>query len=243
MKNEPLVLCLTNTVAANFTANCLLAIGAKPAMVEEPAEAAELAGVADALLINLGTVHARQAEAMRAAIRVANERRIPWVLDPVGVQFLSYRKELALEFIASKPTIIRGNHAEIKTLMGTVPKLNRREDAPATGSIPEDAPATGSVPEDAPITLSTGVVDRIIDDSGSVEIGGGVELLQTVTATGCAQGGLCAALLGRGLSPREAAIYASKLMKAAGERAGTKAKTPGSFQIALIDALWEIEHD
>lgn len=233
MKNEPLVLCLTNTVAANFTANCLLAIGAKPAMVEEPAEAAELASVADALLVNLGTVHARQAEAMRTAIKVANERKIPWVLDPVGVQFLSYRKELALEFIASKPTLIRGNHAEIETLMGTVPKLNRRE----------DAPATGSVPEDAPITLSTGVVDRIIDDSGSVEIGGGVELLQTVTATGCAQGGLCAALLGRGQSPKEAAIYASKLMKAAGERAGTKANTPGSFQIALIDALWEIEHD
>ena len=237
MKNEPLVLCLTNTVAANFTANCLLAIGAKPAMVEEPAEAAELASVADALLVNLGTVHARQAEAMRTAIKVANERKIPWVLDPVGVQFLSYRKELALEFIASKPTLIRGNHAEIETLMGTVPKLNRREDAPATGSVPKLRHG------DTPTMLSTGVVDRIIDDSGSVEIGGGVELLQKVTATGCAQGGLCAALLGRGQSPKEAAIYASKLMKAAGERAGTKAKTPGSFQVAFIDALWEIEHD
>lgn len=223
MKKEPLVMCLTNTVAANFTANCLLAIGAKPAMIEEPAEAAELASVVDALLINLGTVQARQTEAMRAAIKVANKRGIPWVLDPVGIQFLSYRKELALEFIASKPTLIRGNHAEIETLMGSVPKFNRRGGAP--------------------VTLSTGVVDRIIDDSGTVEISGGVELLQMVTATGCAQGGLCAALLGRGQSPKEAAIYASKLMKAAGERAGTKAKTPGSFQVAFIDALWEIEHD
>ena len=39
MKQDPLVLCLTNSVAANFTANCLLAIGAKPAMVEDPSEA------------------------------------------------------------------------------------------------------------------------------------------------------------------------------------------------------------
>ena len=39
MRECPLVLCLTNTVAANFTANCLLAIGAKPAMIDEPCEA------------------------------------------------------------------------------------------------------------------------------------------------------------------------------------------------------------
>ena len=36
MKQNPLVFCLTNTVAANFTANCLLVIGAKPDMVEMP---------------------------------------------------------------------------------------------------------------------------------------------------------------------------------------------------------------
>lgn len=38
MKSDPFALCLSNTVAANFAANVLLAIGAKPAMIEEPAE-------------------------------------------------------------------------------------------------------------------------------------------------------------------------------------------------------------
>lgn len=116
MSDCPLVLCLTNTVAANFTANCLLAIGAKPAMIEEPSEAAELAAVADAILINLGTVTDRQAEAMRAAVKVANGRGIPWVLDPVGIQMLSFRRQLALEFVGLHPAIIRGNHAEIDAL-------------------------------------------------------------------------------------------------------------------------------
>ena len=85
-------------------------------MVEEPSEAEELASVADALLVNLGTVTERQAEAMRRAIKVANEKGVPWVLDPVGVQLLSFRRQLALEFVGLHPAIIRGNHAEIDTL-------------------------------------------------------------------------------------------------------------------------------
>ena len=210
MKEQPLVLCLTNTVAANFTANCLIAIGAKPAMVEEPSEAAELASVADAVLVNLGTVTELQAQAMRAAVKVANERGIPWVLDPVGVQLLSFRRELAREFIAQRPSVIRCNQAE----------------ADALGE-------TGCV------TLVTGEVDRV----GELEVRGGVPMLQSVTATGCAQGGLCAAFLGRGQAARDAALSASKLMKRAGELAWERAKAPGSFKVALIDALCELSHD
>ena len=210
MKEHPLVLCLTNTVAANFTANCLLAVGAKPAMVSEPCEAEELAAAADALLVNLGTVTAHQAEAMRRAVVAGKARDVPWVLDPVGVQLLAFRRELARAFIALEPSLLRCNQAE----------------AEALGE-------TGCV------TLVTGEVDCV----GKREIRGGTPLLQSVTATGCAQGGLCAAFLGRGLSPEEAAVSASRLMKRAGERACEKAKAPGSFAAALVDALWEMCRD
>ena len=216
MNKNPLVLCLTNTVAANFTANCLLAIGAKPAMVEEPSEAEELASVADALLVNLGTVTERQAEAMRRAVKVANEKGVPWVLDPVGVQLLTFRRQLALEFVGLHPAIIRGNHAEIDTLG------------------PVDC-----------VTFATGAIDTIqqSNNPNNQTISGGVPMLQAVTATGCAQGGICAAFLGRGQIPQDAAVSASKLMKRAGEVAWKRAKTPGGFQVALVDALWELSHD
>ena len=225
MKEEPLVMCLTNTVAADFTANALLAVGAKPAMVEELSEAAELASKADAVLVNLGTVHPRQAEAMRAAIGATGT--VPWVLDPVACHLLTYRGKLAEEFVSRKPTLIRGNHAEIDYLMGTVPDK------------------TVSVP-----VLSTGEVDRIFLPSPSTSnlqpstlISGGVPMLRTVTATGCVQGAICAALLGRGLSPLAAAESASRLMKRAGEIAWEKAKAPGSFKVALIDALYCLSKD
>ena len=223
MCERPLVLCLTNSVSANFTANCLLAIGARPAMVEEPVEAEELAAVADALLVNVGTVHERQAEAMRRAARVAVASGKPWVLDPVGVQFLPYRRAIVRELIGLKPSLIRGNRDEIAFLGET-----------------------------GVTTLATGETDFVSVPSPSSEqadnpnnrtIPGGVPLLQAVTATGCAQGGICAALLGRGLSPSSAAVAASKLMKRAGELAWEKAQVPGSFQVALVDALWRLTHD
>ena len=234
MKKNPLVLCLTNAVAANFTANCLLAIGARPAMVEEPSEAEELAAVADALLVNLGTVTERQAEAMRRAVRVANAKGIPWVLDPVGVQILSCRRNLARELIGLKPSLIRGNKAEIDSLGPTgIVTL-------ATGPIDTIEHHSSDIASQSDL--------RLVDISNhpnnrKISISGGVLMLQTVTATGCAQGGVCAAFLGRGQSPQDAALSASKLLKRAGEVAWERAKAPGSFQVALVDALWELSHD
>jgi len=215
MNKSPFVLCLTNTVAANFTANCLLAVGARPAMLEDPSEAAELAAVADAVLVNPGTIHARQADAMRRAVAAAKAAGKPWVLDPVAVQFLSCRRELVRELLKEKPALVRGNAEEIAFL----------------GEL--DVPS-----------LATGEVDVVREPSLGLEesVAGGVAMLQAVTATGCEQGALCAAFLGRGLEPFEAAVAVSRLVKRAGERAWALAKAPGSFQVAFVDALWELSH-
>ncbi|RXY78802.1 hydroxyethylthiazole kinase, partial [Klebsiella pneumoniae] len=66
--HSPLVHCMTNDVVQTFTANVLLAVGASPAMVIDPREAAQFAAIADALLINVGTLTEVRAVAMRAAV-------------------------------------------------------------------------------------------------------------------------------------------------------------------------------
>jgi hypothetical protein len=58
----PLTHCITNIVAANFTANVRLAVGAAPAMVVATEEVAEFAVIAAAMLINLGNGHKRSSE-------------------------------------------------------------------------------------------------------------------------------------------------------------------------------------
>src|ERR1700734_2093574 len=80
---RPLIQALTNTVSSNFAADVLLSVGASPAMVENPEEAALFAGVADSVLINLGTPTAAQVESMRLAAP-AQKAGMPWVLDPIA---------------------------------------------------------------------------------------------------------------------------------------------------------------
>ncbi len=70
-RHAPLVHCITNDVVQNFTANVLLALGASPAMVVDNEEAAQFAAIADALLINLGTLTRPQQQAIGGRLSTA----------------------------------------------------------------------------------------------------------------------------------------------------------------------------
>src|SRR4051812_27868666 len=174
-ETAPLVHCLTNTVVQTITANALLAIGAAPAMVDEPAEAGEFAAVASAVLVNVGTVHQRTAEAMRIAARTADRAGTPWVLDPVAVGGLTFRTELAAELVELRPTVVRGNASEVLALAGAG-KGGRGVDSTAT---PEDAvEAAGELARrTGGGGAGSGPVDVVTDGTPVVRVGGGSALL------------------------------------------------------------------
>lgn len=72
-QKNPLVHCITNYVVANFTANGLLAIGASPVMADEVEEVEEMVSIANAFLINIGTLNTRTLESMiKAGKRLMN---------------------------------------------------------------------------------------------------------------------------------------------------------------------------
>jgi len=91
---QPLIHHLTNQVVMNFTANGLLAFGGSPVMAKEVKEAAEMAKIANGVLINIGTITEKDIDAMIQAGITANPRGIPVVLDPVGVAATSFRKQV-----------------------------------------------------------------------------------------------------------------------------------------------------
>lgn len=117
-QRAPLVHCLTNEVVQSLTANVLLALGAAPAMVVQAEEARQFAALADALLINIGTLYDARADSMLAAIEAANLAGTPWVLDPVAVGALRYRSDFAHRLLHLRPAVIRGNASEILALAG-----------------------------------------------------------------------------------------------------------------------------
>lgn len=117
----PLVHNITNIVVANDSANGLLAIGASPIMASAKEEMAELAKMADVLVINIGTLDGELVEAMKIAGRAANVAGTPVVLDPVGVGATSYRRKVVQELLSEiKFAAIRGNAGELAAIAGEV---------------------------------------------------------------------------------------------------------------------------
>ena len=70
---NPLVICYTNDVVKNFTANGLLSLGASPAMSEAPEEAEDFTRMASALLINIGTLTRENEEDIIKIGKIARE--------------------------------------------------------------------------------------------------------------------------------------------------------------------------
>jgi hydroxyethylthiazole kinase len=237
-KRVPLVHCLTNHVVTNFTANVLYAAGAAPAMIHDPEEAALFAGVASALLVNLGTIEREQAEAMRRAVASANAAGRPWVLDPVAVGALPLRTQLAAELAAQRPALIRGNASEILALAGS--GTGGRGVESTQGVDAAEGAACALADRTGAAVLVTGPVDFAVASGGAapVRIANGVPLLTRVTGVGCAQGALCAALCAAADGDALlAAVTGALFVGIAGERAARVAQRPGSFQIAFLDAL------
>jgi hydroxyethylthiazole kinase len=230
----PLVHCLTNTVVQTLTANALLAVGAAPAMVDEPLEAEGFAAVASAVLVNVGTVHRRTAEAMRLAARAAADAGTPWVLDPVAVGGLAFRTDLAAELLGSRPAVVRGNASEVLALTGTG-SGGRGVDSTATADDALDA-AVALAGRTGGVVAVSGAVDVVTDGSRTVRVGGGSALLTRTTGAGCALGALVAAYVAVS-DPFTGTVAAHAHVALAAEAAASAAAGPGTFAPLWLDAL------
>src|SRR5688572_7436671 len=103
---SPRVHCITNSVAQNFTANVLLAVGAQPSMTISAEEIGHFASSADALLVNLGTFDRERAAAIDIAVAAAQSTKRPWVLDPVLIDRSSPRANLARALLGKRPDVV-----------------------------------------------------------------------------------------------------------------------------------------
>ena len=218
----PRVHCVTNAVAQAYTANALLAAGAVPSMTLSAGEIGGFVASADALLANLGTLDPERREAILIAVDGAERRGLPWVLDPVFVDRSAPRLAFARELAGRRPRVVRLNHAEFAALSGSE---GTREAAMAY------ARATGVV-----VALS-GADDLVTDGTRAVAIGNGHPLMAKVTAMGCAGSALLAACLTVEPDALVASAAALAMLGVAGEIAAETARGPGSFAIAILDAL------
>ena len=238
-QRRPLVQCLTNTVSSNFVANALLASGASPAMVDNTQEAALFAGIADAVLVNLGTPTDAQVASMRLAAEAAEAAGKPWVLDPIAAGALPWRGGVAVDLLRFHPAVIRGNASEIIGLAG----LGGGARGVDSSADPADAVgAAVDLLQHAAAVSASGAVDHVVGRMGDgqivlIRISGGSALMPRVTAMGCALGALVAAYCSVAPDALTGLVAAHVHFAVAAEIAATTASRPGSFAPAFLDAL------
>lgn len=235
--NAPLVHNITNYVVMNNTANALLAIGASPVMAHAREEVEQMVAIASALVVNVGTLSEPWVDAMELAMRAAVKRGIPVVYDPVGAGATEYRNQVNRRLLsAATPTIIRGNGSEILSLVNT---------ATSTKGVDSTATSTDALQAAKVLSKRTGAVvvisgqrDYIVQGEELLINDFGVELMGRVTGMGCTATAICGAFAAVNPDPMQAAIGAMRLMGQCGEAAYRVTQSPGSFQVAFLDALY-----
>ncbi|MCG1008925.1 hydroxyethylthiazole kinase [Salinicoccus sp. ID82-1] len=236
---SPLVVCITNDVVKNFTANGMLAAGASPIMSGEKAEAHDLMHAASALLINIGTADRAKVELMDRMMEAANEKGKPIVFDPVGYGASDFRIDITEDLLSRhQVSLIKGNGGEMLALSGAESSLKGVDSTEQTDTA-EIADAVYSrfrVP-----ALVTGKVDALATENGIVTMFNGHSLQGKITGSGCLLGALTAGFIGLEKEfTAEAVVDAVSYYNLCAECAAAQMSrpAPGTFISHLIDELY-----
>ncbi|MEO6352685.1 MAG: hydroxyethylthiazole kinase [Burkholderiaceae bacterium] len=237
----PLVHSITNFVVMNYNANVLLALGAAPVMAHAQEEVADMAAIAQALVLNIGTLEPDWIVSMQMALQKANACGIPVVLDPVGAGATAYRNRALTDLMAvGAMTVIRGNASEIMSVAGL--SASTRGVDSAVGS---DAALTAAQDLAASmhcVVCVSGADDHVVDQHGRwLTLSNGHPWMTKITGVGCSATAMIGAFAAVQPDPWRATAAAMAYLGVVGEWAAQQVMLTnggvGSLQIKLLDGL------
>ena len=240
-ERSPLVHCITNLVVINFNANVLLAAGASPVMAHAHEEVRDMAGIAQALVLNIGTLDPYWVESMKLALAAASARGIPCVLDPVGAGATPYRNAALEALLAvAAPTVVRGNGSEIMSMAGTAVKTRGVDSGAAAGDALDAARALAARTEG--VVCVSGETDHVLDAGRRwARLSNGHPWMTRITGVGCSATALIGAFCAVQPDAWRATTAAMAFLGLAGEVAAEKTQARGlgvgSMAVQLLDEL------
>jgi hydroxyethylthiazole kinase len=238
-EKKPLVHNITNYVVMNVTANALLAMGASPVMAHASNEVEEMVSFSGALVLNIGTLSDDWIASMIKAGKKASESGTPIILDPVGSGATSLRTRAAKRIIReTRVSVIRGNASEILSLRSDDSKTRGVDSIHSVEAAERSAKILAGELET--VLAVTGPTDFITDGKQVIRVSNGHPLMGYVTGTGCTATATIGAFLSVDADPVSATATALSFFGLAGEVAAESAFAPGSFMIAMLDALYTI---
>ncbi|MGL4952148.1 MAG: hydroxyethylthiazole kinase [Mycoplasma sp.] len=250
IKSEhPLVHCITNVVSMNDCANALLAVDAHPIMTDYHKESKDITLQSKVIYINIGTLNKDLIKSTIKSLNCAKENKIPIVLDPVGINVSKCRKKFIKKIIKKyKPTVIKGNLTEIKSLVydqiigdGIEASKYYEIESSNVKLIARFCRLLSSKLES--IICVTGKIDIISDHKKTYAICGGHKIMQKVSGSGCILGALLAAAIASGCDNLESCVTMTNLYGLCGQKALNNNLDCGnaSFRNFLIDEIYRIQ--
>ena len=240
-ERSPLVHSITNFVVMNFNANVLLAAGASPVMAHAHEEVSAMAGIAQSLVLNIGTLEPYWIDSMALAAGVARQRAIPIVLDPVGAGATPYRNQsIDALMAAALPTVIRGNGSEIMSVAGSAVATRGVDSSAQAGDALSSAQALAG--RTGGVVCVSGETDHILDAGQRwARLSNGHSWMTKITGVGCSATALIGAFCVVQADAWRATVSAMALMGLAGEIASEKAisrqQGVGSMAALMLDEL------
>lgn len=243
-ENRPLIHEMTNYVSMNDCANATLALGASPVMAHDLYEVEDVTSKANALVLNIGTLSFSQIPAYLKAGQAARRRKIPIVLDPVGVGAIAQRTAVAKQIMQDvQPDIIRCNMSELHVLCDVKTAVKGVDSvASEAGSL---ALALQLARESKAVIAVTGKVDLIVSESKVVAIENGDDWLTRVTGTGCMTSALVAAYAAAGdaFVGAAAGVLTMGICGEIAKRSLTETEGIGTFHMRVMDAIFQLNRD
>ncbi|KAI4113318.1 MAG: hypothetical protein LQ345_005677 [Seirophora villosa] len=245
-QKQPICHNMTNLVVQNIAANVAIAIGASPIMANNGDEAAEIAVLSGALVINMGSVNPAAIDNYVKATQAYNACGQPVLFDPVGAGATTLRRDAVQTLLGNGYyEVIKGNESEIRELLGDTTAQQRGVDSGvSTSSEAEKARLASKLAlQERNIVVITGKTDYISDGMRVFSIKNGSSYLCYITGSGCTLGTTIAACLAAHMGDPLLATVAGMLMfEIASEKAGLRedVKGPGTFVPAFIDELHNI---
>ncbi len=235
-ENRPLVHHITNYVTVNDCANITLCAGGAPVMAEAPEEAAEMAAIAGALVLNIGTLNAVQVESMILAGRMANERKIPVILDPVGAGATRYRTETTRRLLEElEVTVLKGNAGEIGIVAGVEATVRGVDSHGMSG---DPLTIARELAESLGCTVAiSGATDIVTNGRKTFLVENGHPRMGSISGTGCMVASVTGAFCAESKDTVAATAAAFAALGLSGEHAAELACGPLSFKVGLFDAL------
>ncbi len=239
-QKKPLVHHLTNWVTIYDCANITRIVGALPVMAHAKEEVQEMVSIAQALVLNIGTLTPAFVESMLLAGKKANELGIPIVLDAVGAGATRLRTEKAKELMHSlQLAVIKGNSSEIATLAG----LNAETRGVEASKVEKDLKKVAkqlAKSSNATIVI-TGKEDIVSNGKNTVLVKNGHELMGCFVGTGCMLASVLGAFCGVEKNSFKAAVAATCCFGIAGELAAKKAVAPAAYKNEFFDAFFGLD--